>query len=168
VSAHTRLSPRRRRRIATMAGLAAVVVVAGSASAYWRTNASGNGTGTVGQGKNVVSVAVDPTTGLLYPSTTFKGDLRATFTATVNAKVTAITQDSSRSVTVTGGVGGSPACTGSSVTLTPITGQNINLTANTPFTMTFSSVVSMAFSAPSSCQNASFSIPVILTATELP
>jgi hypothetical protein len=157
-----------RRTAAVAAGVAATMLFGGSAYAYFSTTGSGSGTASVGQGKTVKSVAATATSGLVYPSTTYKGTLHLTFTATVNAKVTGVARDASRAITVSGGLGGSPACAGSDITLSPSTGLNINLTANTPFTTSIPGVVAMSINAPNSCQGATFTIPVILTAQETP
>ena len=170
--ASTRFTPRRRRKVAVVAGLSAAVLVAGTASAYWKTTGTGSGSAKVGVGQTILSVSATVTTGLLYPSTTYKGDLFLTLSSPVNAKVTGIARDPSRAITVSGGVGGSPACTATvpvtnapTIVLTATTGLNINLTANTPFTTSLAAKVAMDFDAPSSCQNATFTIPVILTGT---
>lgn len=159
-----------KRRTAVVAVVAAGALLSGgSAYAFFTTTGSGSGTAKVGLGKTVKSVAVVPSTGLLHPSTTYKGDLRLTLTANgANAKVTGVAQDPSRAVTVSGGIGGTPACSGTSVTLSPVSGLNINLTANTPFTTQLTGVVAMAIDAANSCQGAEFVIPVILTAQETP
>jgi hypothetical protein len=150
--------------MAVLSGVAAVVVVTGSASAYWTTSGTATGHATTGQGKVVVSVAVFPTDGLLYPSNTFIGKLKLTLTANVKAKVTQIAQKAG-TVTVTGaGPGG---CDGSVITL-QTTATNINLLANTPSTVEILNVVKMAASAAVGCQGASFTIPVTLTAQETP
>jgi hypothetical protein len=155
-----------RRSAVVAAGVAATMLFGGSAYAYFTTTGTGSGTAKLGQGSTVKSVAATATSGLLHPSTTYKGTLHLTFTSTVNAKVTGVARDPGRSITVSGGLGGTPACTGSSITLSPSTGLNINLTANTPFTTSIPGVVAMAIDAPNSCQGAEFVIPVILTAQE--
>ncbi len=157
------------RRSAIVAATAAgAMLFSGSAYAFFTTTGSGTGTAKLGQGAVVKSVAATATSGLLHPSTTYKGTLHLTFTATVNAKVTGVARDPDRAITVSGGIGGTPACTGSSITLSPSTGLNINLTADTPLTTSIPGVVAMAIDAPNSCQNAVFVIPVILTAQETP
>lgn len=163
----TRINGRNGRRAAAVAaGVATSLIVGGSAYAYFTGTGSGAGAAKVGVGDTILSVAVDPTTGPLFPSSPggYKGDLRLTFTSPVAATVTGIARDMSRSVMVNGGVVGPTPCLGTVITLDTITGLNISVPA-TPgsFTTTIMGVVSMAFNAPASCQNASFSIPVILT-----
>lgn len=155
---------RGRRRAAVAVGIAAALGVAGSSYAYFTTTGSGTGTAKVGVGNTILSVEATVTTGLLWPSNTYKGDLHFTLSSPVNAHVTGIAKDPGRSITVTGGTGGSPTCTGSVITLTPAV-LNINLVAGNPFTTSVAGVVQMDFTAPSSCQNASFTIPVIVTGT---
>lgn len=157
-----------RRTAVIAAGVAASVALSGSAYAFFTTTGTGSGSATVGQGKTVRSVAATATSGLVYPSTTYKGTLHLTLTATVNAKVTGVARDPGRAITVTGGLGGTPACTGSVITVSPATGLNITLTANTPLTTSIPGVVAMAIDAPNSCQGAVFTVPVILTAQETP
>lgn len=157
-----------RSAVVAAAGIAGTLVLGGSAYAYFTTTGTGTGTASVGLGKNVTSVAATATSGLVYPSTTYKGTLHLTLTATTNAKVTGVARDASRAITVSGGLGGSPACAGSDITLSPATGLNINLTANTPLTTSIPAVVAMSINAPNSCQGAIFTIPVILTAQETP
>ena len=165
----SRLNARTGRRGAVVAaGVAASLLFGGSAYAFFTTNGSGSGTAQVGLGKTVKSVTATATSGLVYPSTTYKGTLHLTLTATVNAKVTGVARDPGRAITVSGGLGGTPACAGSDITLSPATGLNINLTANTPLTTSIPGVVAMSINAPNSCQGAIFTIPVILTAQETP
>jgi hypothetical protein len=157
------------RRIAVIAGTtcAASVLATGGASAYFTTTGDGSGTAKVGVGSTILSVEATVTTGLLWPSNTYKGDLHFTLSAPVNAHVTGIAKDPARSITVTGGIGGpGAACAGSVVTVTPAV-LNVNLTANAPFTTSAPAVVQMAFTAPSSCQTASFQIPVIVTGSAI-
>jgi hypothetical protein len=157
-----------RRSAIIAAGVAAAMMFGGSAYAFFTTTGSGTGTAKLGQGATVKSVAATATSGLVHPSTTYKGTLHLTFTSTVNAKVTGVARDPGRAITVTGGLGGTPACTGSVITVSPATGLNINLTANTPLTTSIPGVVAMAIDAPNSCQGAVFTVPVILTAQETP
>lgn len=158
----------RRGAAVTAAGMAGVLVFGGSAYAYFATTGSGTGSATVGLGKTVKSIPATATTGLLYPSTSYKGTLHLTLTATTNATVTGVARDASRAITVTGGLGGTPACAGSDIALDPKTGLTISLSANTPSTESIPGVVPMRIDAPNSCQGATFTIPVILTAQETP
>jgi hypothetical protein len=156
------------RRLAVIAATtcAVSVLTTAGAAAYFTTSGTGSGTATVGLGTTVRSVAATATTGLLYPSTTYKGTLHLTLTATTNAKVTGVAVDPSRLITVSGGLGGTPACAGSHITIDGSTGLNFDLTANTASTRSIPGVVAMKIDAPNSCQGATFTVPVILTAQE--
>ena len=162
----TRVNMRRARTAAVVTGVAVGLFAGNAAFAYWTRSGSGTGTGTAGLGKTILSTAVDPTTGLLYPSSTYKGDLRATFTTTVAATLTSIKRDPSRLVSVNGVLGGNANCPGTVITLDDITGLSIPLAVGTSAPMVFTGKVSMSLSAPTGCQGASFSIPVILTGSE--
>ncbi len=128
----TRINGRNGRRAAAVAaGVATSLIVGGSAYAYFTGTGSGAGAAKVGVGDTILSVAVDPTTGPLFPSNPggYKGDLRLTFTSPVAATVTGIARDMSRSVMVNGGVVGPTPCLGTVITLDTITGLNISVPA---------------------------------------
>jgi hypothetical protein len=89
------------------------------------------------------------------------------FTLT-NTNPYAITFDSLTAASVSGvsgGIGGSPACATSDVTLTtlPITGLSLPVGANTTSaTQSISGVVSMIGAAPDACQGAVFNVSLTL------
>jgi hypothetical protein len=148
-------------------GLTAAVVVtgAGSASAYWTAHKSGSGTantatGTVGL--SFTTNAVPAKSADLYP-TGPKGNLRVQINR-VNAKniiVNTMAFDSSRSVTVGGALG---ACAGTVITLTSASSLGWSVPAGSGVvTFDLPSVVKIDDAAPSTCQGATFTIPIILT-----
>lgn len=115
----------------------------------------------------ITTMGVTPPGKVLGPGHT--GDLTIKFAVStmpyVPYKVTAIAQDLGRNVTVSGGGSG---CSGSSVTLATIAVSDVEVsTASGAVVRTYRDVVTMAADADSSCQGATFTIPVKLTGRSL-
>jgi hypothetical protein len=139
-----------------------VVAGASSAGAYWTTSGSGSGSATTGTQTGIIFTTTTATpAATLYPGKTTDLVMKIV-RGSSNFTVTAMAPDPdpSRHTLVTGAIG---ACDGSWVTLigkgmnTPVAAGSGSVNA------TVTNVVTMSASAPSTCQGATFEIPVILT-----
>jgi hypothetical protein len=161
---HRRPAPHRVRNLAVVCGVTGLGLIAstGSAAAYWSTHGSGHGAGTAGTAITVTTTDATPTAAL-YPN----GPAGALYLR-INAssrpfKVTGLSQDTGRSVTVSGALG---TCSGTVITVATVSNLAITVNASAVDT-TVPAVVSIAANAPSTCQGATFRIPVTLTGQAL-
>jgi hypothetical protein len=158
---------RRYRVLGIVAIIAAIGILAGTAYALWSSTATGSGNA---KAVTAVTVTVNAVTGAadLYPG----GSAGKVFFTLTNTNPYAITFDSLTAASVSGvsgGIGGSPACATSDVTLAtlPITGLSLPVGANsTSATQSISGVVSMIGAAPDACQGAVFNIALTLTGSQ--
>jgi hypothetical protein len=158
---------RRSRTRVTIGIFLAFALVGGVAFALWTSTANGSGGA---KAITAVTVTVNAVTGSadLYPG----GPAGIVSFTLTNSNPYAITFDklTAASVTaVTGGIGGSPACatTDLSVSTLPITGLSLTVGANTTSaTRTIAGVVSMNSSAPDACQGAVFAVSLTLTGSQ--
>ena len=143
----------------------ALGLFAGTAYAYF--SATGSGTGQVSVG-HLQAVVVEPTTAtvttMLFPGGTGTLELSLTNPNTFSVTLVGVTQDGP--VTVTGGGSGctsgtaaTPGTSGVSVGGSLTTGLNDTLPPG-PSSLTFANGASMATSSNSTCQGATFHIPV--------
>jgi hypothetical protein len=156
------------RRVFGIVGVvAAVGILAGTAFALWSSTGSGSGNA---KAVTAVTVTVNAVTGAadLYPG----GPAGKVFFTLTNTNPYAITFDRVTAASVagvSGGIGGSPACATTDVTLAtlPITGLSLAVGANTTSaTQSISGVVSMISAAPDACQGAVFNISLTLTGSQ--
>jgi len=147
--------------------VAAVAILGGTAYALWSSSAQGSGNA---KALTAVTVTVNAVTGTadLYPG----GPAGKVFFTLTNTNPYAITFDKLTAASVSGvsgGIGGSPACATTDVSLAtlPITGLSLAVGANsTSGTLSIPSVVSMSASAPDACQGALFTLSLTLTGTQ--
>ena len=155
------MAPRNVLRAGALASLALVGLVAtgGTAYAFWTATGTGSGTAAAGVAQPLTTSPLAVSTGLLYPGAT--GDVRIQvdnpnpFPVTVTDVVGtgAITSDK----------GG--ACDGATgVTFSDVTGAALAVPAGGSATFTLADAVTMDNSSDDSCQGATFTIGVDLTA----
>jgi hypothetical protein len=157
------------RRVTVAGVIVACVALAGIAFALW----SANGTGGASAKALVAQTAtVDAATGPadLYPG----GPPGAVHFTLTNANPYAVSFDTISAATVTdvtGGIGGSPACTTADLTVSalPITGFTpVTVAGNaTSAQQGISGVVAMTSTAPDACQDAVFTISLTLTGSQV-
>jgi hypothetical protein len=157
----TVMTPRNVVRVgATVSGaLIGLSMLGGTAYAYWKAGGTGSGTAAAGVVQPLTTSAATVSSGLLYPGAT--GDVRLTvvnpnpFPVTVTSVVgtTAITSDKGAAC---------DAATG--VTFTDATSVSLAVAASGSATFTLAGTVAMDNSSDDSCQGATFTIPVALTA----
>lgn len=158
---------RRTRRLTTVAVLVAVLAIAGIAFAVWTANGTGSGNA---KALTAASVTVNAVTGAadLYPG----GPGGAVYFTLTNTNPYAITFDELTAASVSGvsgGIGGSPACATTDLTVAtmPITGLSLTVGANTTSgTQSIAGVVSMNSSAPDACQDATFTVSLTLSGSQ--
>jgi hypothetical protein len=158
---------RKSRARAAMGVFLSFALVGGVAFALWTS--SGNGSGDA-KAITAVTVTVNAVTGSadLYPG----GPAGVVSFTLTNSNPYAITFDKltvASVTTVSGGIGGSPACATTDLTVStlPITGLSVTVGANTTSaTRTIAGVVSMNSSAPDACQGAVFAVSLTLTGSQ--
>jgi hypothetical protein len=156
------------RKLTIAAAVVAVGLVAGVAFALW--SATGTGSGSA-KALTASTVTVNAVTGTadLYPG----GPAGAVYFTLTNPNPYSITFDKVTAASVTGvsgGIGGSPACATTDLTVAtlPITGLSVQAAANanpSP-TKSIAGVVSMNSSAPDACQSAVFTVSLTLNGSQ--
>jgi len=155
------MTPRHVLRVASLVMLAAVgtCLTGGTAYAFWTAGGTGSGTATAGVVQPLTTSPATVSSGLLYPGA--NGDVALTvdnpnpFTVTVTSVVgsAVITSDKGAAC---------DAATG--VSFTDLTSTSFAVPASSSRTLTLTGAVVMDFSSDDSCQGATFTIPVTLTA----
>ena len=143
-------SARPARRVALVAGVSAVAVLAGGgvAYAYWTAGGDGAGSTTIG----TVSLSADPVTAVgLYPGSSVPVTVTLAATGDGTVQVTAVTPG------ITAIDPGLAQCDPAAVTFAA-TGLPQSVTAGTPVEV--AGVVTMALDAEDGCQGRSFTIPL--------
>ena len=148
---------------------------AGTAYAYFAVTGSGTGQASVGHLQPVVvEHATATVTGLLFPGGTGALELRITNPNPFAVRVVGVAQDGP--VTVTGGGSGCTSDTGTwpvltlgtsgvsvATTTSVASGLDLSVPASTTATLTVANGASMATSSNTTCQGATFHIPVTVT-----
>jgi len=156
---------KRRRRAAAAAGLAtALLVGVGSGAAYGYLSNSGSGIGSVSVGtmKTVVMATISGETPdvPLQPGASGEVILEVSNPNTHGAHLVSVVGDGP--ISVSGGASGCTAGT-SGVSFTDQTGLSDFVPATTTLVIRLSGAASMAVASVSTCQGATFSIPVTIT-----
>jgi hypothetical protein len=143
--------------------LAAIValVLSSIMLAAWSTNGSGTGYAKAGTASSlVIGDASASTTADLYPGATGSVKLKVTNNNNFPVRVTAVTKQTSGTITSDKG----PACNAATgVTFTDQTGLALDVAANATQTFTVANAVSMTNASDNTCQGAVFAIPVDVT-----
>lgn len=157
------------RKPAVVAGvILAVATIGGIAFALWSATATGSGNATA---LTAETVTINAATGAadLYPG----GPAGSVYFTLSNNNPYSITFDKLTAATVSGvsgGIGGTPACATSDLTVSalPITGLNVQVAAeeNPSATKSVAGVVSMKTTAPDACQGAVFTLSLTLTGSQ--
>ncbi|MGZ4189181.1 MAG: hypothetical protein ACXVQ5_05010 [Actinomycetota bacterium] len=158
---------RKHRRMGILGAFLAVLLLAGVAFAAWTANGTGSGNA---KAVTAATVTVNAVTGSadLYPG----GSAGRVYFTLTNTNPYAITFDKLTAASVTavsGGIGGSPACATTDLTVStlPITGLSLTVGANTTSaTQNIAGVVAMNSTAPDSCQGAVFTVSLTLTGSQ--
>ena len=153
------------RKLVVVITLVAAMVVSGIAFAVWSSNGTGSGNA---KALTAVNVTVNATTGAadLYPGGS--GKVWFTFTNT-NPYAITFTSLTAASVTgVTGGIGGSPACatTDLSLAAVPIAGSWTVGASTTSPAQSVDTLVTMKSTAPDACQGATFTLSLTFTGSQ--
>jgi hypothetical protein len=152
---------RTRRALIVVASLvAALIAGAGSAMAYWATAGSGTGTGTTGTMtvKVVALQAGDSNATTLIPGGTADAIIRVQNPNAFAIHVSAIAPD--------GAAVAGNGCTPTGVTFTApadYSAGQFTIAAESATTLQLTGAVSMDYTAASSCQGATFTVPVSVT-----
>lgn len=153
------------RRFALVATVVALLVISGIAFAVWSANGTGSGNA---KALTAATVTVNATTGAadLYPG----GSGKVWFSLT-NSNPYAVTLNSLTAASVTGvsgGIGGSPACATTDLSLAalPISGGWTEAANSTSAAQSVETLVTMNSSAPDACQDATFTLSLTFTGTQ--
>ncbi|MBR7744150.1 hypothetical protein KC207_12720 [Phycicoccus sp. BSK3Z-2] len=133
------------------------VLAGGSAFAWWSTTGAGSGDGTVGAPVALTTTASVASGAALVPGGSAPLVLTVTNPNPTSVLVTAVRLDGSRPVAVSGAVG---ACTAPPVTVDAATSSSVP--AGGTVTLTLPDAVALGAGAPSGCQGASLTVPVVL------
>lgn len=156
------------RKLAVVAAFLAVAMLAGIAFAVWTATGTGSGSA---KALTSATVTVNAVTGAadLYPGGP-AASVHFTLTNTNPYAVSFDTVTAASVAGVSGGIGGSPACA-----TTDLTVSTLPLTGFTPVTVdpettsatqSIPGVVAMNSSAPNACQGAVFAVSLTLTGTQ--
>lgn len=147
-------------RLALISGLATTLAGVGVGIAAWSTNGNGNAYAKAATaGAVTLSDASAATTGDLYPGGSGALKVKVTNPNAFPVQITAVTGNG----TITSDAGA--ACNaGNGVTLADQTGLSLALAAGATTVFSLAGAVSMSTSSVNSCQGATFSIPVSVTA----
>lgn len=160
---------RKRRMLVVVVTVAGVGLLAGIAFALWSSTGSGGGKATA---LTAVTVTVNAGTGTpdLYPG----GAAGAVYFTLTNPNPYAVSFDkvtAASVIDVDGGIGGSPVCTTTdlSVSPLPITGFTpvVVAASSTSATRSIPGVVAMTSGAPNACQGAAFTVSMTLTGSQV-
>jgi hypothetical protein len=153
---------RRTRLILASVAAAAAVMSGGVAWAYWSSDGAGSASASTAtmQPLSVSALAGgDRPTSSLLPGGTAEVVLRVTNPNAFTVRLYAIS--AAGTITVDSGHSG---CTGSPVAFTPPTSPDIPVAGNGTMLVRLADAASMALSAPSACQGATFTVPVTVAA----
>lgn len=156
------------RKLAIVAAFLAVATLAGIAYAVWTATGTGSGNA---KALTAVTVTINADTGAadLYPGGP-AGRVYFTLTNTNPYAVSFDTVTAASVAGVSGGIGGSPACATTDLTVStlPLTGFTpVTVGANTTSaTQSIPGVVAMNSSAPNACQGAVFAVSLTLTGSQ--
>ena len=172
----SRLSALRLTPVVAAATTLAVGVFAGTAYAYFSATGSGTGSASVGRLQGVhVEPATATVTSPLFPGATGTLVLSLTNPNAISVSVVGVAQDGPVTVTTTSGGGAgctsdtgtwpsiTPGTSGVSVTAGVQSGLDLPLAANAVTTVTVGGGATMSTSSNTTCQGASFHIPVTVT-----
>lgn len=157
----TVMTPRHVVRVGATAGAALVALgsMGGTAYAYWTATGTGTATAAAGTVQPLTTTAATVPTGLLYPGA--KGDVRITVNNPNPFPVTVTSVTGSGAITSDKGA----ACDASTgVTFTDQVGLGLVVPAAGSQSFTLAGAVSMSNSSDSTCQGATFTLPVVLAA----
>ncbi len=149
-----------RKRMATVIGLATLVVGAGTVAALWSANGSGSGQA---RATTAQALTVNAATGAtdLYPGFT-AGDVYFTLTNPNPYPVT-FTSMTAGAITSSNPSG----CPSSNITVANATGLSLAVGANASSgTQSVGDVVTMAAAAPDACQGATFTISLTMSGAQ--
>jgi hypothetical protein len=153
---------RPRAAVVVLVAVAAVVAIslllAATAHAYWSSSGSAIGTAPVGSVVSLTTSASTPSGTTLVPGGSAPLVLTVTNRNPMPVVVGSVQLDASRAVTATGSVG---TCTAPPVTVAAST--SLTLAPGSTTTVTVPGAVVLGPSAPSGCQGATLTIPVILS-----
>ena len=153
---------RLRAAVVTLSTAIAVIFGGSFAVAAWTSTGSGTATGKAGSALNPTTTVVAGsaiTSGLLYPG--LSGDVKITVNNPNPYPVRVTNINGTGAVTASGGTG---TCTTTGVTFTNTTLSSGNaIAANASATFTLTDAANMSTSSQDGCQNAVFTIPVLVT-----
>jgi hypothetical protein len=156
------------RKMTVVSAFLAVASIAGIAFAVWTATGTGSGNA---KALTAATVTVDAVTGTadLYPGGP-AGNVSFTLTNTNPYAVSFDTVTAASVSSVSGGIGGSPPCATTDLTVAtlPLTGFTpVTVGANTTSaTQSISGVISMDSEAPNACQGAVFTVSLTLTGSQ--
>jgi hypothetical protein len=155
-----RTARRKRTLVIALLVLLLGVVAVGVGLGAWSLGGTGNGSAKASTASNITLADASAfTTADLYPGATGNLKLRATNPNSFPVRITAVSGNG----TITSDKGA--ACDASTgVTFSNQTGLTLDLAAGQTATLTVANAVSMSNSSDNSCQGATFTVPVSVTA----